>query len=127
MAHAGRRSLLNPSAHVALEVLSLPSRCPAALDVGLLPGVSVQPIRVLLSGLPDILGAIVLDAVGRNWLTVPLANLGGFATLVAVAALASAVKAQPWRQREGRVRHGRPHEEAGVGTSAITPQLTPGE
>ena len=66
---------------------------------------------------------IVLDAVGRDWLTVTLANLGGFASLVAVAALASVVQAQPWRQRRG-VRHGRRHEQDR--RPAITPQA-PGE
>jgi hypothetical protein len=50
---------------------------------------------------------VLLDLVGRSWLTVTLANLVGFATLVAVAALVALVRAQPWRQREARVRHGR--------------------
>jgi hypothetical protein len=71
---------------------------------------------------------MVLDAVGRDWLTVTLANLGGFATLVAVAALASVVKAQPWRQREGRARHGdRQHKETRAGRTTIAPELAPGE
>jgi hypothetical protein len=71
---------------------------------------------------------MVLDAVGRDWLTVTLANLGGFVTLVAVAALASLVKAQPWRQRESRVRHAdRRYQEAGAGRTTIAPELAPGE
>ena len=78
-----------------------------------LVGQQALPVFMWSMALAWTLG-MVLDAVGRDWLTVTLANLGGFATLVAVAALASVVKAQPWRQRERRVGHGRRHEEAGV-------------
>lgn len=49
---------------------------------------------------------MVLDAVGRNAFTVAAANLLGALSLVAVAALARLIRAQPWRQRPGRVRHG---------------------
>jgi hypothetical protein len=59
---------------------------------------------------------MVLDGVGRDWLTVGIANLGGFATLVAVAALARYVRAQPWRQKEGRMRHAPAHGPALVVT-----------
>ena len=48
---------------------------------------------------------MALDTVGRTWLTVTMANIGGFATLVAVAALARLMRAQPWRQRDARTRH----------------------
>jgi hypothetical protein len=91
-----------------------------------LVGQQALPVFMWSMALAWTLG-MVLDTVGRDWLTVTLANLGGFATLVAVAALASVVKAQPWRQRERRVGHGRRHEGARTGGSPITPQLTPGE
>ena len=55
---------------------------------------------------------MVLDEVGRTWLTIAGANLGGFGTLVLVAALARYVRAQPWRQKEGRGRHAHAHSPA---------------
>ncbi len=61
---------------------------------------------------------ILLDHLGRTWITVGLANLGGFASLVAVAALARLMRAQPWRQREGRIRQPHPYP---------SPALAPGE
>lgn len=50
---------------------------------------------------------MALDTVGRTAATTTLANLLGFASLIAVAALARLVRTQPWRQRPGRVPHGR--------------------
>ena len=75
-----------------------------------LVGQQALPVFLWSMSLAWALG-MVLDEVGRDWLTVPLANLFGFATLVAVAALAGYVRAQPWRQRDGRVRHGHRHSE----------------
>ena len=61
---------------------------------------------------------IVLDQVGRTWITIPLMHLVGFASLIGVAALARLVRAQPWRQREGRQRQGH---------AFAAPALAPGE
>ena len=81
------------------------SRAPVVLV-----GQQALPVFLWSMSLAWALG-MVLDEVGRDWLTVPLANLFGFASLVAVAALAGYVRAQPWRQRDGRVRHGHRHSE----------------
>lgn len=69
-----------------------------------LVGQQALPVFLWSMVLAFVIG-MVLDGVGRNWLTVSLANLGGFVTLVAVAALARYVRAQPWRQKEGRTRY----------------------
>jgi hypothetical protein len=61
---------------------------------------------------------ILLDQLGRTWLTVGLVHLAGFASLVAVAALARLMRAQPWRQRDGRVRQAHAYS---------APLLVPGE
>ena len=61
---------------------------------------------------------ILLDELGRSWITVGLVHIAGFASLVAVAALARLMRAQPWRQREARVRQ--PHAYA-------APALAPGQ
>jgi hypothetical protein len=94
----------------------------------ILVGQQALPVFLWSMALAFALG-MVLDAVGRSWITVPLANLGGFASLIAVAALAGYVKAQPWRRREGRVRHGHPREaerEAAPGAPVLAPHLSPG-
>ncbi len=62
-----------------------------------LVGQQALPVFLWSMALAFALG-MVLDALGRTALTVTLANLGGFASLIAVAALASLVKAQPWRR-----------------------------
>lgn len=82
-----------------------------------LVGQQALPVFLWSMSLAFALG-IVLDAVGRTWLSVGLANLGGFVSLVAVAALARLMRAQPWRQREGRVRQGHAYQ---------APALAPGE
>ena len=82
----------------------------------MLVGQQALPVFLWSMSLAFALG-IVLDEIGRSWITVGLANLGGFASLVAVAALARLMRAQPWRQREGRVRQ--PHAYA-------APALAPG-
>ncbi len=82
-----------------------------------LVGQQALPVFLWSMALAFVLG-MVLDAVGRSWVTVGLANLGGFATLVAVAALARFVRAQPWRQREGRVRHASGHTPAVLATGS---------
>jgi hypothetical protein len=82
-----------------------------------LVGQQALPVFLWSMSLAFALG-IVLDELGRSWLTVGFANLGGFASLVAVAALARLMRAQPWRQREGRVRQGHPYQ---------APALAPGE
>lgn len=69
----------------------------------MLVGQQALPVFLWSMAFAFVLG-MVLDRVGRDWLAVASANLVGFATLVAVAALARLVRAQPWRQREGRVR-----------------------
>ena len=61
---------------------------------------------------------ILLVGFGRSWIPVGLAHIAGFASLVAVAALARLMRAQPWRQREGRVRQ--PH---GYAAPALAPGL----
>jgi hypothetical protein len=72
-------------------------------------------------------GGMLLDQVGRDALTVTLANLSGFASLIAVAALASLVRTQPWRQRgdggaAARVRHGHwPPADEPVAAAALAP------
>jgi hypothetical protein len=63
---------------------------------------------------------IALDQYGRTWLTVSVMHLVGFASLIGVAALARLVRAQPWRQREGRQRQAHVHAHA-------APVLAPGE
>ena len=68
---------------------------------------------------------MVLDSIGRDWLTITAANLGGLATLVAVAALARLIRTQPWRQREARVRHGR--WPAAPAEPPLARSLAPGE
>ncbi len=65
---------------------------------------------------------IVLDHHGRTWLTVSVMHLVGFASLIGVAALARLVRAQPWRQREGRQRQAHVHSHAHA-----APVLAPGE
>ena len=95
----------------------------------ILVGQQALPVFLWSMALAFALG-MVLDVVGRSRITVPLANLGGFASLIAVAALAGHIKAQPWRRREGRVRHGHPREaerEAAPGAPALAPHLSPGE
>lgn len=77
----------------------------------ILVGQQALPVFLWSMALAFVIG-MVLDGVGRNWLTVGIANLGGFVTLVAVAALARYVRAQPWRQKEGRVRHAPTHAPA---------------
>ena len=69
----------------------------------ILVGQQALPVFLWSMAFAFVLG-MVLDRVGRDWPAVSLANFVGFATLVAVAALARLVRAQPWRQREGRVR-----------------------
>jgi hypothetical protein len=68
-----------------------------------LVGQQALPVFMWSMSLAWALG-MVLDGVGRTWVTVTAANLGGYATLVAVAALARLVRSQPWRQRDGRQR-----------------------
>jgi energy-converting hydrogenase Eha subunit A len=65
---------------------------------------------------------IALDHHGRTWLTVSVMHLVGFASLIGVAALARLVRAQPWRQREGRQRQAHVHSHA-----HSAPVLAPGE
>ena len=86
-----------------------------------LVGQQALPVFLWSMALAWALG-MALDAVGRSWVTVPLANLLGFASLIGIAALASVVRAQPWRQREGRVRLWHRPAEA-----SVTPVLAPGE
>jgi len=93
----------------------------------ILVGQQALPVFLWSMALAFALG-MVLDEVGRDRLTVPLANLGGFASLVTVAALADLVKAQPWRRREARVRHGHPREaahESAAGAPALAPHPSP--
>jgi hypothetical protein len=85
----------------------------------ILVGQQALPVFLWSMSLAFALG-ILLDTVGRDWLTVVAANLGGFATLVAIAALARLVRSQPWRQREGRVRQAQGHH-------GVQPALAPGE
>jgi hypothetical protein len=85
-----------------------------------LVGQQALPVFLWSMALAVTLG-IVLDATGRTWLTIPLANLGGFVSLVAVAALARLVRAQPWRQREGRIR------QPGHPQGPTATMLAPGE
>ena len=84
-----------------------------------LVGQQALPVFLWSMSLAFALG-MVLDALGRSWLTVGLANLGGFASLVAVAALARLMRAQPWRQREGRVRQRPCLCRAGAGTGRVS-------
>ncbi|MGD9508370.1 MAG: OpgC family protein [Geminicoccaceae bacterium] len=70
----------------------------------ILVGQQALPVFLWSMALAFVIG-MVLDGIGRTWLTVAVANLGGFVTLVGVAALARYVRAQPWRQKEGRIRH----------------------
>jgi hypothetical protein len=86
-----------------------------------LVGQQALPVFLWSMSLAWALG-MLLDAIGRSPLYVLAANLGGFVTLVAVAALTKLVRSQPWRQREGRVRQGHWHP---VGPGA--PVLAPGE
>jgi hypothetical protein len=82
-----------------------------------LVGQQALPVFLWSMALAFVMG-MILDLVGRSWVTVGLANLGGIATLVAVAALARFVRAQPWRQREGRVRHATAHSPAALATGS---------
>ena len=82
-----------------------------------LVGQQALPVFLWSMSLAFALG-ILLDELGRSWITVGLAHIAGFASLVAVAALARLMRAQPWRQREGRVRQ--PHAYA-------APALAPGQ
>ena len=83
----------------------------------LLVGQQALPVFLWSTSLAFALG-ILLDEFGRSWITVGLAHIAGFASLVAVAALARLMRAQPWRQREARVRQ--PHAYA-------APALAPGQ
>ena len=73
----------------------------------LLAGIGRQTLPVFLWSMAfaQVLG-MALDQTGRGPLAVAAANLLGLASLVAVAALARLMKAQPWRQQ----RHRRPVE-----------------
>jgi hypothetical protein len=44
---------------------------------------------------------MVLDVLGRDWLSTSLTNAGGILALVAVAYLSAWFKSQPWRVRIG--------------------------
>lgn len=104
--------LANPHQHL------LRSRWAAPI---VLVGQQALPVFLWSMTLAWTLG-MVLDTVGRNPLNVTAANLGGFVTLIGVAALARFVRSQPWRQREGRVRQGHWHP-----APPAAPLLTPGE
>ena len=71
----------------------------------MLVGQQALPVFLWSMSLAFALG-ILLDEFGRSWITVGLAHIAGFASLVAVAALARLMRAQPWRQREARQPHG---------------------
>ncbi len=61
--------------------------------------VGQQTLAVFLAGLvtAQLLG-VVLDRVGRTELSMALANLGGFAVLIAVAVMVSWFKSPPWKK-----------------------------
>lgn len=81
--------LVNPRRELLSERLAAPV---------VLVGQQALPVFLWSMTLAFLLG-MVLDEVGRTALTVGAANLGGFASLIAVAATARQVKTQPWRRR----------------------------
>lgn len=56
------------------------------------------PIFLLSMGLARIAG-MLLDQIGRDWLTFPLVNLSGMAVLIGFAYWCTMLKRQPWRER----------------------------
>jgi hypothetical protein len=61
-----------------------------------------QPLPVFLTGMfLSYLTGMVLDVLGRDWLSTSLTNAGGILALVAVAYLSAWFKSQPWRVRIG--------------------------
>jgi hypothetical protein len=98
---------VNPYRHALAERWAAPI---------VLVGQQALPVFLWSMSLAFTMG-ILLDHFGRSWLTIPLMHLVGFASLIGVAALARMVRAQPWRQREGRQRHGH----------VYAPVLAPGE
>ncbi len=64
--------------------------------------VGQQTLPVFLSTIPlSWAGGVFLDVFGRTATTVPIANLGGFALMIAVAHICAYYKSEPWR----RARH----------------------
>jgi len=53
-------------------------------------------VFLLSMGLARVFG-MVLDVIGRDWLTYPLVNLGGMGILIAFAYWCTMLKRQPWR------------------------------
>ena len=86
-----------------------------------LVGQQALPVFLWSMSLAWALG-MLLDAAGRSPLHITAANLGGFVSLIAVAALARFIRSQPWRQRDGRVRHAR-----WTASPPSSPALAPGE
>lgn len=94
----------------------------------ILVGQQALPVFLWSMSFAQVTG-MALDLFGRTVLTVLVFNMLGFLTLIAVARIASYVKAQPWRQRESRTRHAFSIPTGnGSGASArapLTPPLAP--
>ncbi|MBV9077438.1 MAG: OpgC domain-containing protein [Methylobacteriaceae bacterium] len=105
---------------LCLAYLSYLAAGPGGSRLRRMPGVEIvslvgrQTLAVFLAGLwlAQVLG-VVLDVVGRNAVTVALANLGGCALLVLVAALVEWFKGSPWAVR-GPARARAPADDAEV-------------
>lgn len=79
--------------------------------------VGQQSLAVFISGLVlSFLASTFLNVVGQNIVTVPLANLGGFAILIGIAYAVAWFKSAPWSKPV--VQQPRPAAEAGVAVVA---------
>jgi hypothetical protein len=89
----------------------------------LLRRVGQQTLAVFLAGLfASQLMGIVLDIVGRSFLTTALANLAGFGILVATAFVVTWFKAPPWRKPPAARRAAVPEETTEAGRFGAEPQ-----